>query len=877
MSVQLAIITFYMFFSIVMLISSTAFLIQKRRYGISGFFVLLAVCILFYLFGYVMELNSNSLEKALFWHRFQYIGFPFVSVIWLFFTFQYMNKFVLLNKWSKLALLLLPVGTFVLRHTNRYHGLLYSGFSFIQKGPFFILVLERGPLYFIQIIYNSLYFVLIYILLLLGWIQGDKDQKRSLFFIGLLSFFPIMGLFLNYYFSPKTGLDYTALLIPISIFLFVLPINKILSTGNSSSEPVTQLLEMIRRVAYRKALQRALIFSLQTGCDHAEPTFFQDAVQYLSQETDMDYVALHRIDDPYTCVPLACIYKGKITNKTNVPGFRRVLERQRSSDTFLYYRRNVQKIFPYSSLLKEIKAQCMIQIPLFNADETPIAIVTYIGRSPTASSKMVHMITKIIGNRIVSEIARIKADQIIQESEEKYRLLVTKMNQGLAVFKEIKENQYYRLEVMDVNPGFEKLINLSKNQIVGKDFFEIFPDIKPLLMDAFEKKSLRLEVYYKACDKYIDVLFYSPKAGQIAAICSDITDRKKREAEIIYTSNHDLVTGLYNRNYFEKIKSELKKPENLPLSLIVGDIDGLKLTNDIFGHDEGDRLLIESSRILLSHSKPQDIVARIGGDEFIIVLFNTGYEEAKEICNRIYGDFSQADKDKEKVVIRPNISLGCSTINSMDESIGTAYRNAEADMYRQKFSNKKKNLAKLMSNIKSIMFERTLETQEHIDRLLGLGRRLGKALNLFEEDLQDLELVCMFHDIGKMKIDKNILSKTEPLTDLELAELRKYPETGYRIALATPELFPVADYILCIHEYWDGTGYPRCLSGQNIPFLSRVFAVINAYDAMTHDRPYRKALTHEEALEQIRLQKGTRYDPCIVDAFLGMFQTTAIE
>ena len=97
------------------------------------------------------------------------------------------------------------------------------------------------------------------------------------------------------------------------------------------------------------------------------------------------------------------------------------------------------------------------------------------------------MITKIIGNRIVSEIARIKADQIIQESEEKYRLLVTKMNQGLAVFKEIKENQYYRLEVMDVNPGFEKLINLSKNQIVGKDFFEIFPDIKPLLMDAFEK------------------------------------------------------------------------------------------------------------------------------------------------------------------------------------------------------------------------------------------------------------------------------------------------------------------------------------------------------------------------------------------------------
>jgi hypothetical protein len=221
MSVQLAIITFYMFFSIVMLISSTAFLIQKRRYGISGFFVLLAVCILFYLFGYVMELNSNSLEKALFWHRFQYIGFPFVSVIWLFFTFQYMNKFVLLNKWSKLALLLLPVGTFVLRHTNRYHGLLYSGFSFIQKGPFFILVLERGPLYFIQIIYNSLYFVLIYILLLLGWIQGDKDQKRSLFFIGLLSFFPIMGLFLNYYFSPKTGLDYTALLIPISIFLLL--------------------------------------------------------------------------------------------------------------------------------------------------------------------------------------------------------------------------------------------------------------------------------------------------------------------------------------------------------------------------------------------------------------------------------------------------------------------------------------------------------------------------------------------------------------------------------------------------------------------------------------------------------------------------------
>ena len=128
----------------------------------------------------------------------------------------------------------------------------------------------------------------------------------------------------------------------------------------------------------------------------------------------------------------------------------------------------------------------------------------------------------------------------------------------------------------------------------------------------------------------------------------------------------------------------------------------------------------------------------------------------------------------------------------------------------------------------------------------------------------------MLHDLGKMSVDKRILEKRGKLTENEWMEIKKHPEAGYRIALASPELVHIADFILCHHENWDGSGYPQGLKGEEIPLLSRIVAVVDAYDAMSNDRPYKKARSKDAAIQELRKYAGTQFDPNIVDAFLGI-------
>jgi HD-GYP domain-containing protein (c-di-GMP phosphodiesterase class II) len=142
-------------------------------------------------------------------------------------------------------------------------------------------------------------------------------------------------------------------------------------------------------------------------------------------------------------------------------------------------------------------------------------------------------------------------------------------------------------------------------------------------------------------------------------------------------------------------------------------------------------------------------------------------------------------------------------------------------------------------------------------------------MGLTENQLDELELVAMLHDIGKISIDKNILTKTDKLTDEELREIKKHPEVGYRICNSTSGLSHIAEYILCHHEYWNGCGYPLGLSRSDIPLISRIVSVVDAYDAMTKDRAYRKAMSHTEAVEEIIRNKGTQFDPEIADIFIN--------
>jgi len=162
------------------------------------------------------------------------------------------------------------------------------------------------------------------------------------------------------------------------------------------------------------------------------------------------------------------------------------------------------------------------------------------------------------------------------------------------------------------------------------------------------------------------------------------------------------------------------------------------------------------------------------------------------------------------------------------------------------------------------------ETEEHSERMIELSEKLGKKLGLSGSEINKLSLLASLHDIGKTSISEEILNKPGSLSEEEREIIQEHPERGYRIATATEEFSIIAREILCHHERWDGKGYPNQLKGKDIPYLSRIISIIDAYDVMTNERPYSKAISKEKALQEIQLEAGSQFDPELVAEFLEL-------
>ena len=365
------------------------------------------------------------------------------------------------------------------------------------------------------------------------------------------------------------------------------------------------------------------------------------------------------------------------------------------------------------------------------------------------------------------------------------------------------------------------------------------------------------------------------KTGKILAlegIIVDITKSKLQFLQIQYLSNHDQLTGLHNRLHFDNARKRFGDAASLPLSMAFIDINGLKLINDAFGYDAGDRMIQTTAAIIRANLLPNEIVSRIGGDEFGLLLPNTDQRacvERMQTLKEAFDHYNTVLQDKTLII---NVSIGGSTRMTQDDDLALVTRDAEANMARHKLFDQKSHHNAVLTSIMATLFARSFETEEHAKRIGDLCAIIGAKINLSHDDIDRLRLFAYLHDIGKIGISDQILNKPGPLNEEELVVMKTHPEIGYRIAMSSPDFASIADLILTHHERWDGTGYPNHLSGEKIPLLSRILAVSDAYDAMTEDRVYRKALSPKAAMEEIRKNAGTQFDPKIAEMFLEILE-----
>ncbi|NLF36886.1 MAG: diguanylate cyclase, partial [Clostridiaceae bacterium] len=356
-----------------------------------------------------------------------------------------------------------------------------------------------------------------------------------------------------------------------------------------------------------------------------------------------------------------------------------------------------------------------------------------------------------------------------------------------------------------------------------------------------------------------------------AGTIQDITERKNAENNLIYINNHDFLTGLHNRRYFEQEIKKLDVKENLPLSIIIADTNGLKIINDSFGHDTGDELLIKAADAIKKACRPKDLIVRYGGDEFIIVLPKTNKDEALIIASSI-----KEIAHKEKIAnIELSISYGCDTKSTSRESIMKALANAENHMYSHKLSERSSTRSKTTGIIINALFEKSHRESQHSIRVSKLCEAISIEMKLEKQELNKIRIAGLVHDIGKIGIDEKILNKNERLDEDERKEIEKHSEAGWRILSSSTEFSELAQCVLYHHERWDGNGYPHKLKGDNIPIEARIIAVADSYDAMTSERRYKKAMSHEDAINELLRCSGTQFDPDIVDVFINMVPVKA--
>ena len=386
-----------------------------------------------------------------------------------------------------------------------------------------------------------------------------------------------------------------------------------------------------------------------------------------------------------------------------------------------------------------------------------------------------------------------------------------------------------------------------------------------------------------------------------------VIENAKMYEEAKYQAITDGLTKLYNHRHFHEVLGQIIHDKAYKVfSVAMIDVDLFKLYNDLYGHSAGDKALARIAEVIRKATRQEDIIARYGGEEFAVIFPNIeGYESLKaiEAIRKAVETIINSDTGSNELL---TISVGvanypkdCKTAEELLECADTAMYIAKRSGRNQSVLYSKKdehnygygynpNSEKIQGSIRSSYFSAiyalaaTIDAKDHYtyghsENVSSYAVALAEAAGFDEEKKDIVKNAGLLHDIGKVGIPESILTKSDKLTKEEYDIMKRHVDISISIIKHVPGLIKVIPAIMSHHERFDGKGYPRGIVGENIPIEARCLCIVDAFDAMTTDRPYREALTVEEAIYELKLCSGTQFDPQLVDAFVKLFEEGKIE
>ncbi|MBI2843464.1 MAG: diguanylate cyclase [Armatimonadetes bacterium] len=385
---------------------------------------------------------------------------------------------------------------------------------------------------------------------------------------------------------------------------------------------------------------------------------------------------------------------------------------------------------------------------------------------------------------------------------------------------------------------------------------------------------------------------------------------KESRERLMEQSIRDHVTELFNHRYFhERLSSEIERAKRYDRSLcvLVLDVDRFKIINDNYGHVIGDSVLWQLGHLLQQNVRRMDIAARYGGDEIAVILPETDEETGLATAERIrelveshsFYAVSQGEmmlegavldetrkmaltvtvglacypvdhRSREGVVMAADIAL-CRAKHIARNSV-CAYSSAHAEQHvdpQALYEVLRDPSAAAIQSLAAAVDAKDQYTCGHSERVTQYALSIAEAIHASPDTLNALKVAGLLHDLGKIGVPDSILNKPGSLTQEERTAMMRHPSIGGDILSRAPQLELIIPAVLFHHERWDGAGYPDGLVGERIPLIARILAIADAFDAMTSDRPYRKALSVEDAVIELHANAGKQFDPELVEAFVN--------